>query len=202
MLLLGITAECVSSVDLHAQSRCEGLLSYSWSNLEAGVGTAAAPDSKEKSDPKVKPESQEKPAAGNGSKADKTESESKQSFAIKVVPLRKLEAHGATEEEAKQKLAERESRSIIEAVQICRQRHENYAGCIGSRYTQLAGQVNALSFTARRQLEDAIKSECDAIRGTCLKGEVTDRKCTTQAAAVTPEAAAEEAPPKEEKKKK
>lgn len=113
-----------------------------------------------------------------------------------------IEAVGADEEIAKQQYAKKKSDTELEALGRCRAKHENYAECYSGRYAQLSSKLAGISFSGRRQFEEALKAECDGLRGRCTKAEGTEPTCgevKLVAPTPTPEAAAD---PKGAEKKK
>lgn len=103
-----------------------------------------------------------------------------------------VEASAKTSEaDAKKALLQRVSAERATASNRCRHEHENLAGCISTKYTSMASILNALSFSARGELEKAIAEDCGKQTGRCTSTSNTEPECTFMAAPTpTPEAKA------------
>ncbi len=120
-----------------------------------------------------------------------------------VVTYATVEARGADEAKAKAALAETASREIPKVQSLCRQQHENEAGCLASKFAASSQSRSALSFTARKAVEDAVINDCKAQQGVCGATVVTEAKCSEIAAAApAAEPVKDGKAGKEEKKKK
>lgn len=116
-----------------------------------------------------------------------------------------LHAKGATEEEAKVTMRPLIDQNQKTASDQCRNAHENLSGCMAARYLAIGSSISALSFQARKQMEEAVQVDCEKIQGKCLGVSIAEIKCVTEAPKVE-EAAAEsdkaaEGDKKDDKKK-
>ena len=112
-----------------------------------------------------------------------------------------VEAKGEDEAKAKIAVQKVSVRLLEKAREECRMRHENVAACIAAKYDATATTMQTLSFSARKSLEDAVRSDCEAQRGICKKVETSDPVCAEIVVAATTTASPEAESGKEEKKK-
>ncbi len=91
-----------------------------------------------------------------------------------------LHAKGATEEEAKVTMRPLIDQNQKAASDQCRNAHENLSGCMAARYLTIGSSISALSFQARKQMEDAVKVDCEKIQGKCLGVNIAEIKCVTE----------------------
>jgi hypothetical protein len=109
-----------------------------------------------------------------------------------------MERSGENEEQVKRRLEEVVAKEKGKASASCRELHENLSGCVASRFSASSAVLAAMSFSARKALEEAISKDCHARQGSC--GAVTAGEPTCLAPPAPAESAA--APPAEEKGKK
>lgn len=105
-----------------------------------------------------------------------------------------IETRGDSEVEAKAALSRRIAAERSAASNRCRHTHENLAGCISTKYASMTSILNALSFSARGELEKAIAQDCGKQTGRCVSTASSEPECFT-------EAGAEEKTPEPEQKK-
>jgi len=101
-----------------------------------------------------------------------------------------LRVNGATEEAAKATLQPLVDRNTKEARGQCSQLHENLSGCMSARYIALSTAYSTLGFQARKQMDEAIRSDCEKGQGQCVGVEVEEIKCASLESADGAEAAA------------
>lgn len=94
-----------------------------------------------------------------------------------TIYLQIAEARGENEAKAKAALQKASTRQLEKMREECRERHENIGGCIGSKYEKSAAVLRTLGFAARKALEEALQSDCEAQRGRCKKVEATEPVC-------------------------
>ncbi len=116
------------------------------------------------------------------------------------VHWRSLSAVGKDEDLAKRALFEAQALEKNKALKACATEHENVAGCVSSKFSSNAHTYNALSFSARKALEDAITKDCAVSQGICLEAKASDPTCKELAAA-SAEASPSGTPSTEEKGK-
>lgn len=118
-----------------------------------------------------------------------------------VVVVRREEARGEVEEVVRQALSRKLVLSSREALDACREQHENLSGCVASKYASLGTLLQQMQFAARTKLQDAIESDCKSRMGTCAPGKAPEITCIVPTPAVDPEAEASAAAEKEAGKK-
>ena len=101
-----------------------------------------------------------------------------------------LKSKGATEEEAKGILKSLSEKSLKDAANECKSAHENLSGCMSVRYGKLGSAYNTMAFQVRKQMDDAVKSDCEKSQGQCLGALASDEPCVTVEAAKNAEAGA------------
>ncbi len=114
----------------------------------------------------------------------------------------RVEVKGKDEAQSKGALGERVVAEQAAAMRECRKQHENLAGCIGSKYYAMGSVLNTLGFTARKNLEDAIRSDCEKRQGKCLGASAGEAKCQEIVKAVETPSPAPDEKKKDSKKKK
>lgn len=99
-----------------------------------------------------------------------------------------VETRGESEAEAKAALSRRIASERSAASNRCRHTHENLAGCISTKYASMTSILNALSFSARGELEKAIAQDCGKQTGRCISTASSEPECSTEETAeeVTP----------------
>ena len=114
----------------------------------------------------------------------------------------KIEARAESEDLAKKALDARSAAAKTQAITRCKREHENMSGCVAAKYSAMGTTLNTLTFSARKALEDAIRTDCELQRGVCGEATVAQAQCGEEVKAVepTPEAA-KGADKKGEKKK-
>ena len=90
---------------------------------------------------------------------------------------RVVEKGGASEEEAKARVAEFAKQEQSNALAACRASHQNLAGCISTKYASMSPTLTSLGFTARKSLEEAIEKDCRSVQGECLDAPIGEIKC-------------------------
>lgn len=108
---------------------------------------------------------------------------------------------GATEAEAKSQLKGLLERAKKDAASSCKEAHENLSGCMANRYSKLGSSYNTMAFGVRKQMDEAVKGDCEKSQGQCLAATATEEPCVTVEAAKTEDAAAADAG-KDQKDKK
>lgn len=116
-------------------------------------------------------------------------------------PEEKLEVHwrglaaiGKDQEEAKARVIEAANLEKNKALKSCATEHQNVAGCVASKFEANSHTYNALGFSARKALEEAISKDCAAAQGVCIDATVSEPKCkefVSAAASPSPSAAEE-----------
>ena len=109
-----------------------------------------------------------------------------------------VEQKSEAEEDAKQKIAKMTPEERANAERACLTAHENLAGCISTKFSNLTATFSTLSFNARKAMEDAIKQDCTNQQGKCMGSAVSDVKCSDIFGTVKPT----EIPTKDKNKKK
>ncbi len=84
---------------------------------------------------------------------------------------------GIDEESAKNKLKEAVEAEKSISLAGCKQGHENLAGCIAAKFQSLGDTYQALGFSARKTMEDAISKDCENQQGLCVSASSTDAAC-------------------------
>lgn len=113
-----------------------------------------------------------------------------------------VETRARGEADAKTTILQRIAQEKTTALNRCRHAHENLAGCISTKYASMSSILNALSFTARSELEKAINEDCTKQSGRCISATNSDPECGFQAAPTpTPDPGASAAGDKGKKKK-
>lgn len=120
---------------------------------------------------------------------------------ISIVFIAQVEAKGDDEAKAKTALQKVGARLVEKARATCRENHENVGGCISAKFEASATALRSLDFSARKALEESLRSDCEVQRGRCLGAELKDVVCAEiiVAAPATESPVAE--PGKEDKKK-
>jgi len=98
-------------------------------------------------------------------------------------------AKGVSEDEAKANLKKITDSAIGSAMSACREAHENLSGCMTLRYKQLGSSYDAMSFAVRKEMDGAIKGDCEKVQGQCLSAAAVDAKCVEIKVVVQEEAA-------------
>lgn len=162
------------AAELPAQTLCRGKVSYKWQRGEPAPAAAT-------------PAAGGETAAGSGGASASTEV---------VVAL--LEVSAEDEPKAKAEYSKQGARELARAEQSCRSQHENFSGCLSTRFEAKAAVLSGLSFSARKSLEDAIGKDCETQRGVCLGANLSDPQCENKAPP-TPSAAPDEGKGKKKK---
>ena len=168
-----------------AEFRCESKVSYTVELTGSSAVVAATPSSKAT----VKPEATQLP-------------ESKAETKEQTIPLALVVAKGEDEAKAKAALIKSSMRQIEQARSECRERHENVAGCIATKFQTKASTMRGFDFSARKALEKAISADCEVQRGICKKAEASEPVCSEIIVAAVASVAPEAAAGKDDKKKK
>jgi hypothetical protein len=108
------------------------------------------------------------------------------------VILQALEAKGSDEASAKAEIKKLALSARSGAQATCAQRHENLTGCISSKLAAASTVQHTLSFSARKTLEEAIKTDCSNSQGVCTEIIVKDPTCEEIKLAATPTPTPEE----------
>lgn len=82
--------------------------------------------------------------------------------------------------EARAKLSEAMVQQRLKAKRECEQLHEDLAGCIAGKYAALGSLRSTLDFSARKELEQAVQADCNAVKGTCFEVQVSETVCVKQ----------------------
>lgn len=96
----------------------------------------------------------------------------------KAVHFSITDAAGDSEEAAKAKLSPLLIAAKARAALACQEEHENQSKCIATKYSAMSTVVNSLSFSARKELEESIISDCKKSQGKCLEASSSDPKCS------------------------
>ena len=86
-------------------------------------------------------------------------------------------ARGADELAAKRALAEPVEREKRRARESCKKEHENLAGCVAGRYSSMEGTLSRMSFSQRRDVEEAVTADCNSKQGSCGEVTATEPQC-------------------------
>lgn len=87
--------------------------------------------------------------------------------------------HQATDEaSAKAGLTELLTLKRPDALDACRKLHEKLTSCVATKFSTMASTLDALSFSARRALEEAISTECRIQSGRCLDTKSSEPRCS------------------------
>jgi hypothetical protein len=114
-----------------------------------------------------------------------------------------VERQAQDEATAKQQVLQSAAREKGRALDACRRTHQDLGGCIGSRLMAQSGTMSAVSFTARKAIEDAVKSDCELTQGTCGEVVLGESACTVLTPpAPEPAAGDKKGDKKDERKKK
>lgn len=100
---------------------------------------------------------------------------------------------GVDEAEAKAKLKDAVDAAKTEAQANCKQQHENLAGCIAAKFQTLGNTYQALGFSARKTMEEAITKDCENQQGLCAGAHSSDPACVQRFASGEPSPTPEEA---------
>lgn len=117
---------------------------------------------------------------------------------LKRTTVEVVRATGESEDDAKSAVQRKCERAVDGARKICQRVHEDVSGCIAGKHASSAATLKQLSFSARRELEQSILEDCNALAGLCQKTEASDPVCIERK---KEEPTAEEAG-KDDKKKK
>ena len=174
--MLVIFNQCAS-----AEIQCVVDISYRWqpSTAETSKPEKASKVPESEGTPEASPEAQ---PTGN------------------IVHVALVQRRSETQELAKQLLSPEVDRSKVKAGEYCRRDHENFSGCVGSKFQINASILSAVDFSARRELEKSITEDCRKAQGSCLGVTAGEPVCAEVAVKPTPTAAA--APDKAADKKK
>ncbi len=93
------------------------------------------------------------------------------------IVFRQEEARGDSEELVREALSKKLILSTRDAMQACREQHENLSGCVASKYTSLGSLMQQMPFAARTKLQEAIEVDCKARMGTCVEPKVPEMTC-------------------------
>lgn len=88
-----------------------------------------------------------------------------------------VERKGLDEAKAKAALSDALAKEKVLAFETCKKEHEDLASCISAKYTSFNSTLQALTFSARKALEEAITSDCGGQVGSCSSSTATDAKC-------------------------
>jgi len=91
--------------------------------------------------------------------------------------VRRLIQKGEDEESVKRSLLEKAELLKRGILRECMAVHENYAGCVASRYRAYSSDIRTGGFSARKALEDAIAQDCRNLQGRCHKVIIPDPHC-------------------------
>ncbi len=108
---------------------------------------------------------------------------------------------GADEAAAKEALEVELARLKARASEACRKDHESFGGCVGVKFTSNRATLQALDFSARKELEKSLTEECRGQQGVCAAVVSSEIKCREKVEAVPSPAAAEKDKKGEGKKK-
>ena len=144
----------------HAEFSCSAEISYSWLRTE---------------EPSSPSKGGATPSASPAPAASPTEQLS--------VYVATVSANGGTEELAKAALAEPITKGKAVGLTRCKDEHENQARCVALKYTSMAQVLNSLGFTARKELEKTISSDCHRSTGHCISTTASEPICRTIVAA-------------------
>ncbi|MCI5066391.1 hypothetical protein MRY87_11765 [bacterium] len=147
---------------LAAQVECSSQVSYRWEYTP------------ESSVPALEPPRGKKMKAQKGSEQESQVPE-KSTFEVLHVTRR---VRAASEEEGIQRMRSLLDRDISMAGRVCREKHENLALCISSKFVAMGSALRQLSFRARKELEESISADCKAVTGRCMPPEATKVECT------------------------
>lgn len=104
-----------------------------------------------------------------------------------------VEAKGATQDDAKQKLQGIITKEYPQVQSECRNIHENQTKCLSSKYAQNVSSMSIMSFRQRKEFEKRITEDCDYESGRCLGSSASEPVCVEikaqEGAQGTPEAA-------------
>jgi hypothetical protein len=92
-----------------------------------------------------------------------------------------VETQAESEAAAKAELSRKIAAERSAASNRCRHTHENLAGCISTKYASMTSILNALSFSARGELEKAIAQDCGKQTGRCISTASSEPECSTKA---------------------
>ena len=112
-----------------------------------------------------------------------------------------VDRRGADEAAAKEALEVELSRLKARASEACRKDHEAFGGCVGVKFSSNRATLQALDFSARKELEKSLTEECRGQQGVCTAVVSSEAKCREKVEAVPSPAAAEKEKKGEGKKK-
>lgn len=111
---------------------------------------------------------------GEGKKgASMTSPEKREEF------IRQLKRSGKDEAVVTKELQEQAFSLKREMLRECTSIHENFAGCIASRYRAYSADIRNGGFTARKALESAIQQDCKNLQGRCLGINMSKVACSS-----------------------
>ena len=93
----------------------------------------------------------------------------------------RIAASGEDEATAKSNLAAVAVDEKAAALKFCRGEHENFSGCLGAKLSAAVATMQALDFSARKALEEAITADCKALSGACTDAYASEPACVASA---------------------
>ena len=93
----------------------------------------------------------------------------------------RLEREAKDEAIAKAVLLEASERERSQAADACRARHESLADCMAGKFSGLASMMSSLDFAARKKVQDAVATDCEALKGSCTGGKISEPVCVVNA---------------------
>lgn len=114
--------------------------------------------------------------------------------------VRRLTATGENEIVIKRDLTQQAELLKRDILRECKAVHENYSGCIASRYRAFSSDLRSSGFEVRKSLNEAIAEDCRAVKGTCVAVNIPEPQCSSSEAPV--DAQKDDKQPEKEKKKK
>ncbi len=94
-----------------------------------------------------------------------------------VVRVAGVQRFGLDEAGAKANLEIEVNRQKTRAAESCRRDHESPGDCLATKLASRASTLNSLGFSARAELEKALRTECFEQQGTCLGAESSPPQC-------------------------
>jgi hypothetical protein len=110
-------------------------------------------------------------------KADITYSWKRGEEAEAIIYFDSVKANGSDEAQSKAALLEKLSPVKLKASENCRKIHENVSGCISAKLTTTSASLAALSFSARKVVEEAAAADCQKQSGKCTSVSSTEPVC-------------------------
>jgi len=74
-------------------------------------------------------------------------------------------------------LVEREKQR---AMQACQRERESLSNCVATKHSSFGAVAQTLGFSARKDLEKAIYTDCEQIQGRCLTASASKISCTSK----------------------